>query len=101
MTLIVNWSRLKSSSARLGTNSGDRLMSRRPPSLALRARRAADRFLPVMSIASALRSFATTSLGRCFFRRLAVIESLLARRAVDLHICRIRFFKAGHAAWVA
>jgi hypothetical protein len=41
---------------------------------------------------------ATTSSGRCFFRRLVVIESLLARRAVDLHIAWIRISKAGHRA---
>jgi hypothetical protein len=38
---------------------------------------------------------ATTSSGRCFFRRLVVIESLLALRAVDLHIRWIKFSKAG------
>jgi hypothetical protein len=48
-----------------------------------------------LSIASASRSFATISSGRCFFR-LLVIESLLARRAVDLHIDWIRISKAGH-----
>jgi uncharacterized protein len=41
---------------------------------------------------------ATISSGRCFFRRLVVIESLLARRAVDLHIRWIRISKPGHDA---
>jgi transposase InsO family protein len=47
-----------------------------------------------LSIASASRSFVTISSGRCFFRRL-VIESLLARRAKDLHNDWIRISKAG------
>jgi hypothetical protein len=55
--------------------------------------------LPALSIASASRSFATISSGRCFFR-LLVIESLLARRAVDLHTDWIRISTAGQAAWV-
>ena len=41
------------------------------------------------------RSFTTISSGRCFFRRF-VIESLLARTAVDLHTDWIRISKAGH-----
>jgi hypothetical protein len=41
---------------------------------------------------------ATISSGRCFFRRLVVIESLLALRAVDLHIRWIRISKAGQIA---
>jgi hypothetical protein len=61
----------------------------------LEGRGAAARSLPALSIASASRSLATTSSGRCFFRRL-VIESLLARRPVDLHIAWIRISKAGH-----
>jgi len=40
---------------------------------------------------------ATTSSGRCFFRRLVVIESLLALRAIDLHIYWIRISKAGRS----
>jgi len=41
---------------------------------------------------------ATISSGRCFFRRLVVIESLLALWAVDLHTGWIRISKAGDFA---
>jgi hypothetical protein len=51
--------------------------------------------LPALSIASASRSFATISSGRCFFRRLVVIESLLPKGVVDLHTDWIRISKAG------
>jgi hypothetical protein len=51
--------------------------------------------LPALSIASASRSFATISSGRCFFRRLSVIESLLPQGVVDLHTDWIRISKAG------
>jgi uncharacterized protein (UPF0332 family) len=50
--------------------------------------------LAALSIASTSRSLAKTSSGWCFFGR-RVIESLLARRAVDLHIAWIRISKAG------
>jgi hypothetical protein len=52
--------------------------------------------LAAFSIASATRSFAKTSSDLCFFRRLFVIESLLATRAAGLHIDWISFSKAGH-----
>jgi len=51
--------------------------------------------LPALHIASASRSFAAISSGRCFFRRL-VIESLFAHWVVDLHTDWIRISKAGH-----
>lgn len=51
----------------------------------------------VEAVSTASRSLATTSSGRCFFRRLVVIESLLALRAVDLHIAWTRISKAGQA----
>jgi hypothetical protein len=55
----------------------------------------AAKSLPTLSIASASRSLTTTSSGQCFFRRLVVIESLLALRAVDLYVAWIRIFNAG------
>ena len=55
----------------------------------------AARSLPALSIASASRSVATTSVGWCCFRLLVVLESLLTCRAEDLHIHWIRISKAG------
>jgi hypothetical protein len=42
-----------------------------------------------------MNAFAAINSGRCFFRRLVVLESLLALWAVDLHIRWIRISKAG------
>jgi len=64
-------------------------------SLIAKASSTAARSLPALSIASASQNFATISSGGCFFRRLFVIESLLALWAVDLHINWIRSSKAG------
>jgi hypothetical protein len=47
------------------------------------------------SYSGSYATLATISSGRCFFRHLAVIDSLLARCAVDLHIRWIRISKAG------
>jgi hypothetical protein len=49
------------------------------------------------NVPAASRSLATTSSGRGFFRRLVVIESLLALRAIDLHIYWIRISEAGRS----
>jgi hypothetical protein len=43
-----------------------------------------------------MNAFAAINSGRCFFRRLVVLESLLALWAVDLHAGWIRISKAGH-----
>jgi len=64
-------------------------------SLISKAGNTAARSLPALSIASASRSLATISSGRCFFRHLVVIESFLALRAIDSHIAWIRISKAG------
>jgi len=73
----------------LGTSSGRALHA-----AMLQAMRA-ELVQPSPLIAFASRSFATISSGLCFFRRLFVIESLLATRAVDLHIDWIRISKPG------
>ena len=65
-------------------------------SLISKACNTAARFLPALSITSAYRNFGAISSGRCFFRRLYVIESLLALWAVDLHFYWTRISKAGH-----
>ena len=53
------------------------------------------------SYSGSYATLATISSGRCFFRHLAVIDSLLARCAVDLHIRWIRISKAGQFAKAA
>jgi hypothetical protein len=80
------------------TTTAQRCPARRQGSFASLISRAcsiAGRSFAAFSIAFASRSFSTISSGLCFFRRLGVIESLLARKGFDLHTAWIRFSNAG------